>query len=318
MGGLEIQAHRSAGELRRIGWEVEFLSPETRDLGDLVHFFGTYDSYWDVVLRVRERCVPYVISPVFLPPTFGWKLGPRGLRKKIFDRTSHRNQRKTLENAARIIVLSQMEASALRRFYGEVGSNLQMVPNGVEERFFDADPEPFRQYTGVAGPFALCTGRVEKRKNQLALARAARQAGVSCLFIGSEQDAEYVAACKQAGGSNVRFLGEMASDSILLPSAYAACSVFALVSHTEVLSLSALEAACSGASLVLSDGWGAKEHFNEHAQYVSSNDVGGIAAALGLAIERGRSQDRAQQFATEYCWSAVASNLDRIYREVLA
>lgn len=317
MGGLEIQANRTASEMRKLGWDVEFLSSETRDIGDLVHFFGTYDSYWDVAMRVRERGVPYVISPVFLPPTYGWKLGPRGLRKRVFDRTSHRNQRKTLDNSARILVLSQTEASALDRYYGDAKSPTVVVPNGIDDRFFTARPDEFRQHFGVEEPFVLCTGRIEPRKNQLALARAAHLSGVACLFLGSEQDSAYVAACSKEGGPYVRFLGEVDPGSDLLPSACSAATVFALVSFTEVLSLSALEAAAGGARLVLSNSWGAEEHFKEHAAYVSPKNIQEISDALTRAMALGRNESQVGFFEREYRWSSVAKKLEGVYREVL-
>ena len=44
-GGAEQQAFQTAHELRNLGVEVEYLTPLSTDLGDLVHAFGPYNEY---------------------------------------------------------------------------------------------------------------------------------------------------------------------------------------------------------------------------------------------------------------------------------
>lgn len=318
-GGLENQAEATKAALEERGWEVDVHQPLNRTLGDIVHFFGTFDSYWDLARQCQVRGVPYVCSPVFLPPVRGAALSLRALRKRLTDRTIFRGQRKLYEQAARLFTLSRIEQRNLRVYFGEKLAPFVSVPNGVSARFADATPDLFREQMSNDRPVVICTGRLVARKNQLTLIKAMAGIDADLVLYGSLDDRSYVESCRAAAASNVHFLGEVSSDDPTLASAYAAAEVFCQPSRMEVLSLSALEATCAGAKLVLSDSWGAEEFFGQDASYCPADDVGrwraAIQNALAAPVDRA---ERRKRYAATYSWPSVAAQIEAQYRQVLA
>lgn len=318
-GGLEIQAEATQAALQARGWEVEVHQSLGRHLGEIVHFFGTFDGYWDVAKQCLERGVPYVCSPVFLPPVHGAALRLRALRKRLTDRTSFRGQRKLYRNAARLFTLTRAEVTNLHTFFGAALAPCVPVPNGVASVFGTTTPDAFREAHPFTKPVVICTGRVTDRKNQLAVVRACQDLTVEVVLLGPTDDAEYFERCRRESAGNVHFLGVLPANDPLLASAYASAEVFCLPSRMEVLSLSALEAACAGAKLVLSDTWGADEFFGDDAMYCSPDDVSGLRDAIHAQLSREVDRcARRAHYVQRYAWEHVAELIDAQYRQVLA
>ncbi len=318
-GGLEVQAEATQDALRSRGWDVEVHHPMAGHLGEIVHFFGTFDGYWEVARQCQERGVPYVCSPVFLPPVHGPALRFRAHRKWLTDRTSFRGQRKLYRNAARLFTLTRAEVSNLHTYFGSGLAPCVPVPNGVADVFGAATPDAFRAAHPFDRPVVICTGRVTDRKNQLAVVRACRDLPVELVILGPADDGDYLERCHRESAGNVHFLGALPANDPLLASAYACAEVFCLPSRMEVLSLSALEAACAGAKLVLSDTWGADEFFGDDATYCSPDDVSGLRDAIQTQLSRviDRRESRAR-YVQRYAWEHVAELIDAQYRQVLA
>ncbi|MCC7434704.1 MAG: glycosyltransferase family 4 protein [Methanoregulaceae archaeon] len=318
-GGLENQAEATKAALEERGWDIEVHQPLNRSLGDLVHFFGTFDSFWDVARQCQARGVPYVCSPVFLPPVQGSALRLRALRKRITDRTSFRGQRKLYEQAAKLFTLSAQEQRNLQTYFGGHLAPFVSIPNGVSEQFVSATPDAFRAAHPFARPVVICTGRLADRKNQLTLIRAVAGLEVDLVLYGPMDDEGYVAQCRAEAGLNVHFLGSLPPGDPMLASAYAAAEVFCQPSRMEVLSLSALEAACGGARLVLSDAWGAEEFFGGDAVYCPSDDVARWRDAIQAALNTSQNrEDQRNRYANTYTWPSVAAQIEAQYRQVLA
>jgi glycosyltransferase involved in cell wall biosynthesis len=318
-GGLENQAEATKAALEERGWDIEIHQPLNRSLGDLVHFFGTFDSYWDVARQCQVRGVPYVCSPVFLPPVQGAALSLRAIRKRLTDRTIYRGQRKLYQQAARLFTLSRIEQRNLRTYFGEHLAPFVPIPNGVSEQFASASPDAFRAAHPFGRPVVICTGRLAERKNQLSLIRAVAGVEVDLVLYGAMDDEGYVAQCRAEAGSNVHLLGALPPGDPMLSSAYAAAEVFCQPSRMEVLSLSALEAACGGARLVLSDAWGAEEFFGGDAVYCPPDDVARWREAIQSALARAHQRDdQRKRYASTYAWPSVAAQIDAQYRQVLA
>lgn len=318
-GGLEIQAEATQSALHSQGWDVQVHQSMECHLGDLVHFFGTFDGYWDVARQCIERGVPYVCSPVFLPPVHGPALRLRALRKRLTDRTSFRGQRKLYRHAARLFTLTRAEVANLRTYFGSGLAPCVPVPNGVAGMFGTANPDAFRAAHPFDRPIVICTGRITDRKNQLAVVRACQDLPVEVVFFGPTDDAEYLDKCLRESAGNVHVLGTLPANDPVLASAYASAEVFCLPSRMEVLSLSALEAACAGAKLVLSDTWAADEFFGDDALYCSPDDVSCLRDAICAQLERKEDRcARRAHYAERYAWDHVAGLIDAQYRQVLA
>jgi glycosyltransferase involved in cell wall biosynthesis len=316
-GGLEIQADKTRAALAARGVEVDLLTPQTRTVGDLVHFFGTFDYYATLGADLVRRGIPYVCSPVFLPKDTGTKLRLSAYRKRLLTHNFPRGQRRLYRQAALLITLSRKEEDNLRAFFGERLPPLARVPNGVDSRFFEADPAEARRELALPEEFVLSTGRIEPRKNQLALIQALKGTGVRMAFAGPVGDPSYYEECRSQAVDAV-FLRDLPFEGSLLPSLYAAAKVFALPSHMEVLSLSALEAAAAGARLVLSNTWGAEEHFAPDAVFVSPTSQRAIREAVLSAMAQPRpGREQSDRFRERYSWDAVAALVHRQYERAL-
>ena len=83
---------------------------------------------------------------------------------------------------------SWLELKALQTDLHWCGNQYDVAHYGVNPQIFlDADPEPFRQQTGINQPFILQAGRIEPAKNQAMLCWALRKTNLPIVLIGSSR-----------------------------------------------------------------------------------------------------------------------------------
>lgn len=314
-GGAEVQVDRTADELRQLGVEVSILTSLDREVGDIVHFFGPWDCHYNTSTSLQKRGVPYVCSPIWSSHHSLSQERRRTLRKRLTGKYP-RYLGKLFKGASALIVLTKWEQEHLQVVFDVEDSKFQMIPNGVDPKFWDADPAVFRQAFGVTDEFVLHCGSIYPDKNQLSLIRAVGESH-ALLFVGPTLDQDYLRACQEASGPNVKFIGALPNDSDLLPSAYAAAKVFCLPSKFEVLSLAALEAGAAGCKLVLSNSWGGQEHFGGFARYVDYRSEASIASAVEAAWRDTSPRGPQSVHFRPYSWSSVAAQLKELYEHVL-
>jgi glycosyltransferase involved in cell wall biosynthesis len=317
-GGAEVQVDRTREELEKLGIAVQVLTPLTRDVGDLVHFFGTWESHWLAASTLVKREIPYVCSPIYAS-----KLSPSEERRRAFRKRLLGNSPKYLSRlfsrADRLFYLTSLERDRVCAAFGASPSRFSMVPNGVDPRFATGNADAFRQTFGIEGDFVLQTASIYPDKNQLRLIQALEPTGIPIIFIGPVFDPDYAKACKAAAGSKVQFIDPLPESSELLFGAYAAARVFCLPSKFEVLSLAALEAATAGCALVLSNTWGAEEHFGKHARLVDYRSPTMIRQAVEAAWASPPEREPQQKtFLERFSWPTIAATLASHYEQVLS
>lgn len=314
-GGGEIQAERTAEALAGIGVDVRRFQPLDRELGDLVHFFGPFSYYEEIAHHLRERGVPYVVSPIFVTHRSPGRLRQRAMRQKLLG-GYERDASAFLRGARELYTLTKQEEENLVSYYGSGLPRMIRVPNGVEERFASGDPSEARQTLGMDGRFALHIGTIEPDKNQLGTIRAAGS-DVPLVILGRVNAAAYLEQCRREASPNVVFLDPVPHDSPLLASLMAAAHVFCLPSRRELFPLSALEATVAGCRLVLADRWGSREIWGEDAHYVDTDNPDQLRKALveEMAMDRPSPSERTS-FLSRYSWTGVARQLAERYREV--
>lgn len=317
-GGGEVQAERTREALESLGIEVRVHESLNRELGQIVHFFGLFDSHWEIARYCLDRGVPYVVSPIFVTPRTVARLKWRSFRQRYIDFQFPKAQHNLLRYAAEIYPLTGFEETNLRTFFPDLGEKFIRVPNGVEERFASGDPSLFRTEFGIDGPFVLHAATIEKTKNQLGLIRAMKGSGVPVVLLGRVHDAGYWKECQAEMDGSVRHLGQIPHEGPMLPSAFAAASVFCLPSRREILPLSAMEATVAGCGLVLGSKWGGQEIWDGMARFVDPDDAGGIRAAVLGALEDGPSAETGRAFLERYSWRAVGERLRDRYEQCLA
>jgi glycosyltransferase involved in cell wall biosynthesis len=157
-------------------------------------------------------------------------------------------------------------------------------------------------------------GRIEPRKNQLALITALRHSTIPLTLVGAAGrfSGAYERRCRAAAGTNVTFLGSQPAES--LPRIYAAARVHACVSWYETPGLASLEAALCGCGLVLTPGGCTREYFGDEAAYARADDPASIRAAVEVALQRGPAPTLRARIAREFTWAEAARHTATAYQ----
>lgn len=317
-GGAELMIDRTIEELEKLGVEVEILTPTTRQLGDLVHFFGAYDSHWSPAHIAISRNIPYVCTPIFSSNLTESQERIRRKRQKLTGRFP-RLQRKLFQNAKAIVTPTVREEKRIKAYFGlDQSIHFERIPHGVDQRFASATPDLFRNEVGIADPFILHVGAYSPTKNQLNLVRALKGSGIGLVCAGHVMDRDYLNQCKTESDANHVFLESIPHESDLLPSAYAAASAFVLPSYNEAFCLAAMEALVARCPIVLGNRWEAEELYGTYATYVNPDNVDQIRAAAYAAFKEGkRDIAQSQHFLGLYSWQKVTEDLKKLYERTL-
>jgi glycosyltransferase involved in cell wall biosynthesis len=313
-GGRELQAISTVSALQDIGLEARLLDLWDRTTPlDVIHCVGTDGSMWEVGERARALGISVVVSPVLVlsAPLLAHRLWSP-VDRLIPMMTSFRMRRDLIRHAHAVVALTHAEAEALVDVFGAARPRVSIVPNGVDDAYFVAEPSSFRKEFGDE-PFVLSVGVVDPRKGQLDLLRAARTAGRATVFIGGVgADREYADTFRQeiARTTGSRWIEHLEPGAPLLVSAYAAADALVLASRAEGLPLVALEAQAARCPLVLSDLPQHREVFGDRAVYVRAGDVAGIARTLQALPAR---EESAVGDARPWTWRQVAEALREVY-----
>lgn len=313
-GERQMQFYRTALLRQQHRWpdlEVglfDMWNPEFRQM-NLMHYFSCMPSAADFLTFSKGTLgVPLVVSPNFWPDPDVWK--EHGVDKAI---------RTILWLADKVIVNSFIEEEALVRLCEFDSSRIQIVPNAVEDVFFDpVSPDLFRDAFDVRGPFILNVANVEPRKNQLAFLKAIKAfPDLQLITIGGVREAWFMDSCREEGGEQFRVIDQLPPGSELLRSAVAACEFFAMPSVRETPSIASLEAGAAGARILTTDLGSTTEYFGDEAVYVNPYDIEGMRAAIYDVLSRPRGEALAERIKRLYRWDVVVEQLVRCYSDVL-
>lgn len=328
-GGLSMKVGRTVKALQARGLEARLFDPvhdRLRDF-DLVHVFAAFNGNQRVVQQAKEWGVPVVLSTILSPPFSRFD----GVRARLLSRlvgrlsgwnisTSHQQIADALTGADHLVALGETERRMLVDGYGVPAEKVSVVHNGIGEEFFNADPELFQSRYGIDSPFVLHTGMVYDVKNQLGLVRALKGTGVPIVLVGHSgaATAEYLSACLQEGGADVRHLGELPHGE-LVASAYAACKVVAIPSRYEGMPNSVLEGLASDRPVVLTNNHSIDFPLPRRvAAEVDPDDLTSIRDKVLELWNRPPVPGSARAVVAHLSWDAVAERLAAIYVKVMA
>ena len=327
-GGGEVQMHKTADALARLGVEVVRIDhPKDLRAVDVAHFFGSRPEYVEWVAAARRIGVPSAVSTIAWfdlasywedAGSFPNKLATAG---KFLARTACPrlpSWRRRLYHAADLLLPnSRAEARQLIRLFQVPKHAVHVVPNAADLRFAEAAPGPFVERFGLSD-FVLCPGRIEPRKNQLTLIRALRDTSVPLVVLGRPVPGHetYAARCRSEASERVRFIDSLPHDDPCLASAYAACGCLALVSRFETPGLVALEAGLTGTPLVLTRGGATREYFGEFARYVRPRRVSEIRRSVRRALQAPRNPALAEHVRARFTWDETARATLAAYGEL--
>lgn len=236
---------------------------------------------------------------------------------------------RTIARASALIVPSMAVKRDIVARFPRVEHKLTVAPLGVGDEFWEAVSEEvlqaIRQTYGIPGPYFLCVGNLEPKKNLAAtitgfvLAKKRERLPHQLVLAGGKSwradDVEQAIAA--AGTNTVVRVGYVRPQE--LPALYAGAEALLLWSLAEGFGLPALEAMACGTPVICSDRGALPEIVADAALIVPIGDPEELAAAItelmrnpglreGLVL---RGKYRARQFT----WKAHAETVLRVYAE---
>lgn len=315
-GGGERQLHfyHSAVQRQSKRWPgldlgfFDMWNPNFQEV-DLLHYFSCMPSAADFLIFSKGTLgIPLVVSPNFWPDPVAWRnQGVDGQIKTI------------LWLADKIIVNSFIEEEAMVRLCEFDSSRIQIVPNAVEDVFFEpSDASLFRETFSVHGPFVLNVANVETRKNQLAFLKALKEfPDLQLITIGGIRETWFMDSCLEEGRSQFRVIEQLAPGSEILRSAIAACEFFAMPSLRETPSIASLEAAAAGAKVLTTSLGSTTEYFEDLVIYVDPYDISSMRDGIKEILSKPKNSSLSERIRELYRWDVVIENVVKCYSNVL-
>jgi glycosyltransferase involved in cell wall biosynthesis len=270
-GGQQIQIERTKAILEFIGIEVEPVRwwDDTQS-GDIIHYFGRIPSVH--IEFAHQKGIKVVMGELLTSQ--GSRTGMHLWTQRMLNRALARfgpKQMMTNFNWASyrisdaIIAMTPWEAHLMSYLYGAPPEKIHIVPNGVEDAFFDAAPSE-------RGKWLVCTATITQRKRVLELAEAAVRAQTPLWIVGkayAEADpyAQKFSQLAKQHPNWIRLGGPPLKDREGLARIYREARGFVLLSAMETRSLAAEEAAACECRLLLSDLPWARSVFGDRASY---------------------------------------------------
>jgi glycosyltransferase involved in cell wall biosynthesis len=317
-GGFQEQLLQTMEALKQAGVETDYIRWwDAEQRGDIIHFAGRPSAAYINFAHGRD-CK--VVIAELLTGTGSRSRGALALQRrftkvlrKILPATfATRMAWDSYHLADACIALTKWEAHLMNYLFDAPKERVHVVPNGVEKIFLSSAP-------AARGPWLVCTATITERKRVLELAEAAVRAETPLWIIGrayTEANAyaqQFFALVKQHPRI-IRHEGAV-QDRALLARIYREARGFVLLSATESLSLSALEAAACECPLLLSDLPWARSTFGGHASYCP---VAGPRRTAGILRKFYDVAPSLKPPPRPASWSEVAHQFKAVYERVLA
>ncbi len=327
-GGVRTQMLQTKSALEQCGINVtlyEMWKHQSFSGFDLVHIFTANMATYHFARALRIRNIPFVVSPVFYS-----RRSVRTIKTVIgLDKLLNYVVRGVWTDFGLIAelcswargVLPNTQAEAYLFIHGMniLPDNVHIIPNGVEERFAKNTKELFAKTYGI-DDFILYVGQIgAERKNVYRLLMALEHIDHPAVLIGTIENSPFGRKCLERAKKNNRLLiiDQLPHDSMLLASAYAAAKVFVLPSHFETPGISAMEAALTGANIVITPYGGTRDYFKNYAEYVEPTSVADIVRGIQTALSKPRNNELRNHILSHFTWQHIGEKTKKVYEDIL-
>ncbi|WP_020154093.1 glycosyltransferase family 4 protein [Caldibacillus debilis] len=322
-GGIYTQLIKTKEALEKKGVKVELFDQwkeyKREDL-QYFHLFGADLRTYYLGEAVHRKGGNVILSSVYYR-----EINPYFLRlqNKILNKINHlyssNKMGKKLSMIAKIILPnSKAEANYIQKAWGVSPEKIFVVPNGVDTKFKDANPDYFYSKYGIKD-FLLGVGTLSHRKNYDLLARLAYEEKIPLVLIGelgntkkSKSIYDYMQRCK-----HIIHIPHLNHDHDLLASAYAAAHSLVLPSDFETPGLVALEAGLAGSRIVITEVGGTKEYFGDYADYVKPRDYESLKRGVLSSLNKKKDENLKWHILNNFTWDHVASKTLEAYSRVI-
>jgi glycosyltransferase involved in cell wall biosynthesis len=343
LGGDTIQLLKTKEYMEKSGVEIT-VSP-TLDIDaekyDIIHAFNVLpiNPLHDFILKHRENRI--VLSTIFWnPDEFQQKvLNKKSLKRKLYSVT---NQIPVVNNIINQWLLNKLgfntnesfkekfrhciESSKLilpnseaekRNMESELSVKFKsmVIPNAVDIHIQPASTEEIKKTYNIPDDFLLSVGRIEYRKNQAELLKAAKQIVIPVVFVVNINQPEKI-YFKQL--TNYRFIHIKKLTQPELFALYSIAKAHVMPSWFETPGLASLEAAFMGTQIVTTDRGCTKEYFREHAFYCSPDNPDSIEKAISESLNHPKDMRAMKKIIeTNYTWEITAQKTLSAYQAIL-
>lgn len=268
---------------------------------------------WRTPAIVTVHDLAFLVRPEFAPA------GLRAYLSNVVPKEARR--------AERVAVVSETTRRDVIERLLLVPERVVTIPNGVDERFFAAEPLPAqrRQELGLPGEYLLTVGTLEPRKNHLALftaiERMGDRLGMPLVVAGRPGWAfdEIVAVGRRLQATGKVVLLDYVPEADL-PGLYAGAAAVVYPSWYEGFGLPVVEGLAAGVPVVTSQA----PALVEVGGQVTHTAPAGSAEALAVAIEQALSEEQRaptarlarREQAGRYKWETSGRLLAELLREV--
>lgn len=230
--------------------------------------------------------------------------------------------------AARVIVPSEYSRASVAEAFGVPLERIAVTPWGVDRRFEPrpADPDWLSRRFGLDGPYVVCVGTLEPRKNLPTLLDAfgrlpEEHASHRLVLIGGAGwGRSTFGGALESLGERVVPTGYLDDDELIRVVSSADCFVHPAL--FEGFGFPVLEAMACGTPVVSSDGGSLAELVADAGLLVDPTDADAFADAIGRVLGSPELaaglRERGLARAAAHSWEACAEATVGVYREALA
>lgn len=345
-GGDTIQLLNTAKYLRYLDISVDIkLTTDSIDYTqyDLIHFFNIIRPA-DILPHIYKAKLPFVVSTIyvdysnyerknrngilgvafkFLKPDqiefmkffARYFFNKEGVLQNDYIRLGHRKSIQKIAGGAKLLLPnSQSEYNRFSRDYA-VNAPFAVIPNAVDTSLFADSITADTNYKD----HVISVARIEGRKNQLNLVKAALQTDLKLSVIGkaSPNHVSYYESCLHvaARSSRIQFISHL-QQSELAP-IYKAAKVHVLASWFETTGLSTLEAALLGCNIVITDKGDTRDYFKDYAFYCDPDNIASIKNAIQDAYTSPFPDELRRLILDNYTWEIAAEKTLQAYEHAL-
>jgi glycosyltransferase involved in cell wall biosynthesis len=346
-GGDATQILRTRDQLQQLGVHVELWSrpsPPSHGSYDIAHLFHLtrLDTYVQALALWRAR-MPYVLSTIYWPTnelerrgytgalrllhlsvSEGWAdLTKNGIRAMLADGDwrwamlpgsfvpLEQRARFLVETSLGLLPNSEAEGQVMRELGGR---RIIPVVNAADPP--PAHPTPPREK--LPEKFVLCAGRIEPRKNQLALVEALADGPLPLVLVGDPgpMHFDYYHRVQRAARRNAVLLPAHSREKLF--GLYAAAEAHIAPAWYETPGLVSLEAAAAGTRVVTTDRGSTREYFGTQASYLDPGDKRSMRDAVERALATPRDNGLRERVLREFTWRRAAEQTLEAYDAALA
>ncbi len=250
-------------------------------------------------------------------------------------------EKRVLARADRIIAATPAELTQLQFLYKCNKRKISIIPPGVDtSHFYPIPMDEAREYIGADAEkkLVLFVGRIEPLKGLETLIRAiachrtASLGQVTLAVIGGDPDVSPQEMTSEMAriqqlcddlcmGRMVVFLGKRAQAT--LPYYYSAADVLVMPSHYESFGMVALEAMACGTPVIASQVGGLAYLIKdgETGFHVPDQDPDALCEKLLVLLNDAEQREamgrRAAEYAQDYAWSKIASQMLEVYKSLV-